>query len=283
MRRHDEETDERNEAAARQLFREEVVRFQEQQMRIELKEFVDRRLTAFGGTADGLRKHLETRLNSRLDALHYTCHLTTAQRKKLQLAGRGDIKRLMDRIDPIFRGPANSTVDEIRRLAAETSDLGKDLDGLFGAGSFFSKAMITTLTHEQFAQNERALREKNSAWYVSAVTDAVRKLARIVDLSDVQAEKLSKLILTETTPPQKFGSADYAFVMFRASKLPEAKLRVILDERQWSALKSQLASWADAEGILKKQGFEFDNGPSGVADDDPGNPRDNKDRLREHR
>lgn len=280
---HDDEPEEGEDAVNRELFLGEVRRFQEQQLRTELTEFLQRRLTAFGGTPAGLRKHLETCLTGRLDALDSTCHITAAQRKKLQVAGRGDIKRLMDRIDPIFNGSAKLNRDEADHLLGETRDLDRVLKVPFNAGSLFSKAMINTLTHEQFAENARALREKNSAWYVNAVTDAVRRLAKIADLSEAQAEKLSKLILTETSPPQKFGSADYSFVMFRTSKLSETKLRQILDERQWSALKSQLASWADAESTLKKQGFVFDDGPLGVVKVNPANPRDNTDRLHEHR
>jgi hypothetical protein len=279
----DDEPAQHKDAVNRQPALEDVLRFQEQQTLIELRLLMHRRITAFDGTAAGLRKHLETSLTGRLDALQSTCKLTVPQRKKLQLAGRGDIKRLIDRIDPIFENSANSTVADIQRFAAETRDLFKTVNGLFDAGSLFSKTMSTTLTHEQFAERERALREENSAWYVNAVTDAVRRLAKIVDLSEEQAGKLSSLILTETSPPQKCGSADYAFVMFRASKLSEAKLREILDERQWTALKSQLASWADAESLLKNQGFAFDNGPFGVAKSNSGHPRENIDRLREHR
>lgn len=279
----DDETEERNEAVAREWLLNDVIRVQERQRLIELRQLIQRRVTDFDGTAAGLRKQLETRLSGRLDALQYTCHLTAPQTKKLELAGRGDVKRLMDRIDPIFESSAKSSPGEIDQLASETRDLQKALNGLFDAGSLFSKTMITTLTHEQFVENERALREKNSAWYVNAVTDAVHRLARIVDLSDGQCEKLSKLILTETKPPQKFGSADYAFVMFRTSKLSETKLREILDDRQWTALKSQLASWSDAGSTLNKQGFVFDEGPPGVAKYDPRNPGIITDRLREHR
>jgi hypothetical protein len=279
----DDEPEQHKVAVNRQPALEDVLRFQEQQRLIELRLLMHRRITAFDGTAAGLRKHLETRLTGRLDSLQDTCKLTVPQRKKLQLAGRGDIKRLMDRIDPIFESSANSTVADIQRFTAETRELFNAMNGLFDAGSLFSKTMSTTLTHEQFAEHERALREKNLAWYVNAVTDAVPRLAKIVDLSEAQAGKLSGLILRETSPPQKFGPADYAFVMFRASKLSEAKLREILDERQWTALKSQLASWADAENLLKNQGFVFDNGPFDVAKSNPGNPRENTDRLREHR
>jgi hypothetical protein len=280
---NDDEPEAREGAVNRELALEDVLRFQQQQRLIEIRQLMQRRISAFDGTAVGLRKHLEARLTGRLDSLQYTCHLTVPQRKKLELAGRGDIKRLMDRLDPIFGRSSSSTVEDIQRLTTETRDLFNALNGPFDAGSLFSKAMITTLTKEQVAENERALRDKNSAWYVNAVTDSVRKLARIVDLSEAQAGKLSKLILTATSPPQKFGSADYAFVMFRASKLSETALREILDDWQWTALKSQLASWADAESTLKKQGFVFDDGPQGVAKSDPRNPRVITDRLGEHR
>jgi hypothetical protein len=279
----DDEPEASNDEANRPLILEDVGRLQEQQRLLASRELMRRRITSLDGTATGLRTQLESRLAGRIVALQYTCHLTAAQRKKLELAGRGDIKRLMDRVEPIFGDFASASAGEIHRLAAETRDLPNAVNALFDAGSLFSKTMLSTLTEEQFAENARALREKNSAWYVNAVTDAVRRLARLVDLSEPQSEKLSRLILTETSPPQKVGPADYAFVMFRASKLSKAKLREILDERQWPALERQLASWADAGSILEKQGFVFDDGPPGAVKSDPKDPRLITDRLREHR
>ena len=228
----------------------------------QAKKQLEHRIAVSAGTGDGLRDHFETRLEGRLNALQFTCHLTGAQRKKLQLAGRGDIKRLMDRLDPIVKNTVDANAGDVE-LTAEMRDLPTAVDRLFDAGSLFSKTLVTTLSQEQVAENERALRDENSAWYRNAVANTVRMLARLADLSDAQREQLSKLILSETTPPLKIGleDYDYAVVMFQASRLPELKLQEILDEGQRKTLECQIASWADSESILKKQGFVFDNGP----------------------
>ena len=216
----------------RQDFREDLIQLQRQRRLAEFKKQLERRIAVSAGAGVELRVHFETRLEGRLNALQSTCHLTEAQRKKLQLAGRGDIKRFMDRLDPIVKDSVHTTAVEMQELTAKMRDLQNTADGLFDAGSLFSKTLVTTLSQEQVAENERALRDENSAWYRNGVANTVRMLARLADLSDAQSEKLSKLILTETTPPLKFGLADYdyAVVMFQASRLPEAKLQEIFDE-----------------------------------------------------
>ena len=58
----DDETVERDEAVARERLLEDVLRLQERQRLLELRQLVQRRVTDFDGTAARLRKHLETRL-----------------------------------------------------------------------------------------------------------------------------------------------------------------------------------------------------------------------------
>jgi hypothetical protein len=55
----------------------------------------------FGSTGDvhSARTHLETMLNSKIDAIGRVSHITAVQKKKLLLAGRGDIKRLIDWVE----------------------------------------------------------------------------------------------------------------------------------------------------------------------------------------
>ena len=50
-----------------------------------------------GGT-DAARFRLETILAARVDKIARQCGLTEVQKKKLLLAGRGDIKRFFDRV-----------------------------------------------------------------------------------------------------------------------------------------------------------------------------------------
>jgi hypothetical protein len=207
------------------------------------------------------RRALEKRLASRLDELQVTCQLTEGQRNKLQLAGRGDIKRFTDQLDFALKKHMNAGAGEIGELRREMRELERIQERLFDAGSFFSKTVLTTLSRRQLAQNDKCLRDSNFVRYREAVTIAIRQLGRIVNMNNKQCEELSRLILTETQPPRRFGQSDYAFVMFQASRLPETKLREIVDDEHWKTLSGQLASWADSAGFLKSVGFEFNDRP----------------------
>ena len=57
-------------------------------------------ILAFGhGDPDGARRRLESRLKSRIEQIDRVCKLTPEQRNKLNVAGRGDIKRAFARIE----------------------------------------------------------------------------------------------------------------------------------------------------------------------------------------
>jgi hypothetical protein len=248
--------------ADRRLLREALA---QQNLRLTLQDRrsrLEERIIRVCSSGDRIRDHFETLLSHRLFDLWLACDLTQDQSKKLKVAGHGDIKRLMDRLDPALKPPTSQSTEMIQELVEEVDDLQRAVDDPFGAGSLFSKALGTTLSRDQFAGLERALRERNAAWYVNAVSDTVRRLARVADLSDTQSKQLVRLLLSETRAPRKIGKSDYAFVMFQASKLPEINLTQIFHGGQWEALKEQFASWASFEPSLKKEGFVFDDVPA---------------------
>src|SRR5271170_8097359 len=89
----DQELDVVIDRAPRQMKPEEIMARQRLRMLLSHRSNLEGWLASKYGNVDGLRDHLEARLTVRLDDLRITCHLTDLQRKKLQLAGRGDIKR----------------------------------------------------------------------------------------------------------------------------------------------------------------------------------------------
>jgi hypothetical protein len=257
----DDETEQKADPVRRQLTPAEIVQRQRQRVLLANKLNFERWIAAGYGSVGGLRDHLETLLTDRLDDLQVTCGLKAAQRKKLQLAGRGDIKRIMDRIDSTLKkGNGPDSVD-VTVAAAAIRDLQDEVQSPLPADSLFAKTLVTTLTPEQIVQHERSLRDKNLAHYREAVIQTVRRLTRLLNLSDGQRDLLAKLIMNETTPPLRFGQSDYAFVMFQTSRIPQAKLRDIFNNSQWNTIKRQLDSWGDSEQALRDEGFEFSARP----------------------
>jgi hypothetical protein len=103
-------------------------------------------------------------LHWKINAIDRTCDLSDDQIEKLRLAGRGDIKRFIDRATDVKARFENTDavrdVDQFEKwaesLAAEADVLRLLLsNGPFDANSLFAKALTRTLTHEQREQVSR--------------------------------------------------------------------------------------------------------------------------------
>jgi hypothetical protein len=188
------------------------------------------------------RARLEKLLSLRLERVERTCGITEPQRKKLQLAGRCDIKRLLDRVDEIRRRfPIISTdQDEFNRLQFEIQPLGSSFGmKLFEEGSFFSKTQMKTLTVAQAAKLETAVRESRLFRHRAKVDLAVQFLDLTVGLCDLQRQALTRMLLEHTQPSSKAVEADMEveFVLAQASRMAEARIRPICDDAQWKTLR----------------------------------------------
>lgn len=107
----------------------------------------------FGGdeeVADG-RRLLDASLERRIAAVDKNCRLTDAQKHKLRIAGRGDIKRFFDRAEALRQThDGEPPVPKLGSLSL--SDTIRP--GLFDQGSFFSKTLKISLTEGQAAAFE---------------------------------------------------------------------------------------------------------------------------------
>jgi hypothetical protein len=87
--------------------------------------------------------------------------LTTAQRQKLHLAGRGDIQRLFDQVEESRQRLQSQVIHDVAGLrkleedfATASADLRAGIKQPFGNGSLFSKTLKSTLTTKQIAAYE---------------------------------------------------------------------------------------------------------------------------------
>jgi hypothetical protein len=141
----------------------------------ELPAARPQRVILFSGTFDELvygsdscaadaRIRLDNRLRERLAKIDRISQLTDAQREKLQLAGRGDIKRFFDRADRLraicdryaeitARDQFQNWTEELRREAHALQKL--LAEGPIDAQSLMARTMKKTLTVEQSANYSR--------------------------------------------------------------------------------------------------------------------------------
>jgi hypothetical protein len=201
---------------------------------------------AFGPheTMEATRLQLETRLARRVDYLRRAGELSDEQTKKLHAAGQGDFKRFFDRVAEARRGLGS--IDDLRALAAAAARAGRPLDeertALESAdGPIFAKALARTLAEGQRSALEKDADDRRIFRHRAAVRWTTVLLARSLGLLDDQRRRLESLLLEETRPPASFDSSDYGIVMSQASRIPEARIRPILDDLQWRVLADELA------------------------------------------
>ena len=211
------------------------------------------------GTSNAGMAHnkLDALLTLSVEDLERTCGLTSLQKKKLLLAGRGDIKRYFDRVEET-RKKFQSVKNDQNQLGLMWQDiqvLQTAFQGIFEDGSIFAKALKSTLSPEQVVEHEQVVRDRLLYRYQARVDLAMEMLNNNVGFTNAQRERLVKLLLEEVRPPRRLGQNDYYAVLYLIGTLPEAKVKPIFEEAQYRALKQQLNQARGLGMWLKQNGF----------------------------
>jgi hypothetical protein len=211
-------------------------------------------------SAVAARARLESSLKVKLAAVEQITRLTPAQKKKAELAARGDLKRFFDDVEDRRNRFKILNKDQDQAKLAEFYQSLQPVQtafqsGVFGAGSVFAKTLRKTLDAAQFARYDADVRERNLFRYRAKVGLAVATLDRSVGLTHDQRERLTTLILEGTHPPRKSSQLDTQFVLYQLAHLDEAKVRPIFNEAQWNLVKHQLTGAQAYEQMLTRQGM----------------------------
>jgi hypothetical protein len=219
-----------------------------------------------GGNDLTARDRLGSLLTLSIDEADRACKLTEPQKKKLRLAGHGDLKRFLERVEEarrVFR-QLNHDQNNINQIYQETVPLSATLrTGLFGDDSFFGKTLRTTLDPEQSARYRESLDEKLRFRYRAKVGLAVANLDAAVGFTAEQRRRLIELTLQETKPPVR-AAANYEnyLILYKISRLPEDKIKPLFDDARWRDLNRQLTQSRNMEQFLKANGYLDEDEPS---------------------
>ncbi len=203
------------------------------------------------------RNKLDALLTLSVEDLGRTCGLTPLQRKKLLLAGRGDIKRYFDRVEEI-RKKFQSVKNDQNQLGLMWQDiqvLQTAFQAIFEEGSIFAKSLKSTLSPEQAVEHEKVVHERLLYRYQARVDLTMEMLNNNVGFTDAQRERLVKVLIDETRPPRRLGQNDYYAILYLIGTLPEAKVKPIFEEGQYRSLKQQLDQVRGMGMWLKQNGF----------------------------
>ncbi len=224
-------------------------------------EQVDQWVFSRWGGAQGARTRMEANLELRIDDLERGCEISEIQKKKLKLAGLGDIKRYYDRVEELKRKYSSraSRPNQNNNIWQELQPLQIELNsGLFGDDSIFAKTVKNTLTGPQVERHEDLSRRRATERRRSTIELFVVQIDKALGLAEGERERLIELLLAETPAPRKYGQADYWYFMYQMTRLPESKLRDILDEPQWRLLNRQfiqargMEPWLNSNGLIDK-------------------------------
>jgi hypothetical protein len=232
------------------------------------------------------RDRLESFLTLKIEHIERTCGITEGQWKKLQLAGRGDIKRYFDRVGDLKASLRLTRERQFGELQPEINRLrGRIQPGFFDDRSLFAKTRNQTLSEEQNARLAASLDESKRFRLRAKVDLVVDLFDMCVGFRDEQKDRLTKLLLEELHLPrsQRSGSDEIAVLILQAIKLPESKLRPIFEDSQWRSLRhlfkklkanmeNQVAA-AEPEGADRDRPVDPKEGPAQKAA--PSSPQEN--------
>ena len=217
-------------------------------------------------TEKAARASLEQRLKAKIDRLDRTAKLTEQQKKKLRLAGQGDIALLLAstaRFERDFGGVAMQDRDQLMRMLQELRPIQKRMTtDIFVEGSVFDRVWLGMQDAKQKQRFQQAKRRVMHNFYKGAAKHAITKIERQMPLAPKQREQLMDLMLAETNMPKirNFSSsrngAKYmvAFAIYQLAK-HRPELAQILKKQQLEAIKPTLKQAMAMEETLTEAGY----------------------------
>lgn len=213
----------------------------------------------FGGTGAAVaRSKLDSKLILEIEAVERACGISEVQKRKLQLAGKGDIKRLLDRIEELRKKfeLVRNDQNKFNQIWQEIQPFQMTLSvGCFGDKSLFAKALKTTLTPPQAEQYETADFERRTFNYRASVEWVVAMMDDAMSFRADQRRQLIDVIVEGARPPKRFGQYDHYVVIYQMGRVPEEKFKSILDGAQWKVVKRLIDQMRGIEQFLKSNGF----------------------------
>jgi hypothetical protein len=207
-------------------------------------------------------------LKVKADGIARAAGLSESQKEKLTLAGEGDIRRFVDRVEEVKLKYRNNEMPQgaWNRVFLEIQPLRDVLlkNELFGSQSLFAKAARTTLTSEQAARYEKSENERLLFQHRTQIAATVARLSNYLGLRDEQRKRLTRIMLEETEPQPLLNetSRDQMVGLALLSRLPEKEIKPIFDEIQWQELQRLFHRVQQVMPALRQQGVIL-NGQKG--------------------
>ena len=194
-------------------------------------------------------------MQAEMQAIHSTCSLTEIQKKKLQLAGRGDIHQFFSRVSELRPKLTSKPLSRQQYL-----ELTKELQSLrmatelvtFGEGSLFQKTLRRALTDEQHARY-RVLERGRQMRMVESVVSNWGRMPDGINLRAESRQKFVDVLVDHGHLPQTRSPYIHYIVLSEVGRL-EDRLKPLLTEENWEKLQTQAAQAKQVEATLRNSG-----------------------------
>lgn len=203
---------------------------------------------------------LSLMLKVKADGVARAAGLSESQKEKLMLAGEGDIRRFLDRVEEIKLKHKTSEMPQgaWNRIFLEIQPLRQILvrNELFGDDSLFAKTARKTLAAEQAARYEKNESERLLFQHRTRIAATVARLSDYLGLRDDQRKRLTRVMLEQTQPQPLLEQTerDQMVGLALLSRLPEQEIKPIFDADQWRELQRLFDRVQQVVPMLRQQG-----------------------------
>ena len=212
-------------------------------------------MVAQSATEAEFRKRMEAAVAGQIQVVDGRVSLTEAQKKKLQLAGRGGISQFLSRVADLRRKLPSKPMDrqQYNELLAEMQPLRQSpQSGIIGERSLFWKTLRGVVTDEQAVRLKTLERERQKQTIEIALLNCEQRPNRFVLLGE-KRQKFVELILDHGHVPQEAGSYSPFIVLLEADLLGE-RIKPLLTEAEWQNFQLQVAQAKQYVPILERMG-----------------------------
>jgi hypothetical protein len=209
-------------------------------------------------TAAAARRRFDALLTLHVEDIDRACQLSDAQKNKLQLMGRGDIKRVFDTYEKAKHrfNLLNNDVQRLQEVMQDVTPLRLTAQtGLFDGDSLLAKALRNTLTPDQLARYDAAAKERRAFRHRAQIELAVDMIEQAMPLRDARRRELVALLTSETKPTRASGQYEFYLVMYQIGRIPEEKIKPLLTDPQWKVLNRLVAQYQGVVPNLRQNGL----------------------------
>lgn len=207
------------------------------------------------GNAAAAKRHIENQLKAKLASFSNQFELSSDQKQKMLLAGRGDIADFFSELETIraeFEGVKDQ--QKINQVFTRIQPLQLRMQqGLFEGDSIMSKITLRTLDGDQRETHEESEKKRTLASYRAAIKMTISELDKSAPFTAAQRKEIVSLL--EGTPiPKSRGQYLTYYVLYQLSN-NRKQLEGILEPGQMKHLKQALTQGDQMAQFLRQNGF----------------------------